>query len=61
METEEVGVNGSANKCGLATDISMRMNTLAKFTNQNLGGLKLAASGRRNEILKTQTYMDGFS
>ena len=36
METEEVGVNGSANKCGLATDISMRMNTLAKFTNHNL-------------------------
>jgi len=57
METEKVGVE----ECYLATDISGRMNTLTKFANHNLYGTGLAASGRRNEILKTQAYMNGFS
>ena len=43
--------------CGFATDNSMRMQTLTKFT----GALGLSNSGRRNEILKTQACMNGFS
>ena len=45
--------------CGFATENSVRLNKLKKFT--SLGGLGLPVSGRRNEILKTQTCMNGFS
>lgn len=44
---------------GFDNNNSMRLNTLTKMT--NLGALGLAATGRRNEFLKTQACMNGFS
>lgn len=62
MDTEEAVAGGrivNSQICGMsATENSMRLNTLKKkFT--NLGGLGLAAPGRRNEIMKTQACING--
>lgn len=45
------------NVSNFGTENSVRMNTLAKFTSQNLQ----VVAGGRNENLKTQAYLGGFS